>query len=181
MWMTVPDDFQVHMLDRELVNYCTGQPGIGLSLGSASANEVTPPTDPLVIQALAILTLLAKEAQVVVTGELAGQGLLIDPLPTPDPSGDLLKHVATHIAFEHMFLRIPGMASEAPAAWDKSIKGAHATLQKFVDGTLPLDPSFFTRGVDANVPPQQAVMRHSCDVDAAFAREWNLPSRRRDW
>jgi hypothetical protein len=181
MWMTVPDDFQVHMMDRELVNYCTGQPGTGVVLPTAAQIIATPPTDPVILQTLAILGLLAKEAQVVVTGELAGQGLLIDPLPTPNPSGDLLKHVTTHIAFEHLFLRIPGMASEFPTAWDKSIKDAHTTLQKFVEGVLPLDPDFFSRGVDANVPPQQAVMRHSCDVDAAFAREWNLPSRRRNW
>jgi hypothetical protein len=95
-------------------------------------------------------------------------------LPTPSASGDLLIHCAVHLAFEHLFLRIPGQASEFPTAWDKSIKGAHSLLTQFRDGTLPLDPAFFARGVDHNIPPQQAVMRSSSIVDNAFRRDWNL-------
>jgi len=180
-WMTVPDDFQVHMMDRELVNYTTGLSGTDVVLPTAAQIKTTAPTDPVIVKTLAVLNALAKEAQVVVCGELAGQGTLADPLPSPNPSADLLLHVAVHIAFEHLFLRIPGQGAEFPTAWDKSIKSAHETLRKFVDGDLPLDPAFFTRGANANIPPQQAVLRSSCDVDAAFARDWNLPSRRSPW
>ena len=172
MWCTVPDDFQTHMFDKELVNYCTGQSGTGIVLPAAASTGT--PENPIVQQTLAVLTLLAKEAQVVVSGCLSGQGVLADPLPSPNPSSDLLKHVAVHIAFEHLFLRIPGKGSEFPSAWDKSIKDAHKLLDKFVNGDLPLDPAFFTRGVDANVPPQSAVLRSSSAVDRAFSREWNL-------
>ena len=248
MWMTVPDAFQTHMLDQDLVNYCTGQSGIGLTLPTAAqqgqsssgglasfaanvmtltqapsgtfalgqavtANGVatgttilalasgtlglagstytlstTPgtiaaeaftssfaPTNPLVIQTLAVLTAIALEAQVVVIGSLASQGLLADPLPTGDPIANLLQHVTGHIAFEHLFLRIPGQASEYPTAWDKSIKGAHADLKRFVDGDLPIPNTFFIRGAINDTPPLQgAIERHHQPADRAFQRDWDL-------
>ena len=178
MWMTIPDDYQVHMMDRELVNYCTGQSGSGIVLPTAAEFADSPTDDQLVLQTISVLTAIGKEAQVIVTGMLAGQGKLIDPLPTPNPSADLLLHVVTHIAFEHLFLRIPGQASMYPSAWDKSIKDAHEILGKFVSGMLPLDPDFFTRGDDANIPPQSAVIRTEGFADRAFSRDWNLfPNR----
>jgi hypothetical protein len=178
MWLTIPDSYQVHMLDRDLINYATGGAGSGIVLPTASQIASSAPTDPVIIQTLAALTALAVEAQKVVVGRLSGQGVLIDPLPTPNASADLLLHVTEHIAFEHLFLRIPGQGSEFPSAWDKAIKEAHATLAAFVDGTLPLDRAFFARGDSVNVPPQQAVVRNASFVDQAFSRDWTLfPNR----
>jgi len=178
MWLSVPDDFQVHMLDKELVNFCTGQPGTGVTL--PSAKDAADATDPIIRATLSVLAKIAQEAQTIVQGHLLSQGVLADTLPA-GPNAGLLLHVATHIAFEHLFLRIPGKASEFPTAWDKSIVDAHATLRKFVEGDIPLDPDFFVRGAESNVPPQSAVMRSSTDVDLAFARDWNLPTRRSSW
>lgn len=177
MWLTIPDSFQTHMFDRELVNYATGQPATGIVLPTAAQQLATPPSNPIIVQTLAVLTALALDAQTVVQGELLSQGTLVDPLPAGNVNAALLIHVTTHMAFEHLFLRIPGEASQFPTAWEKSIKGAKATLQKFVDGMLPLDTGFFTRGAEVNIPPMAAVIRTHGPVDAAFARDWDLGRR----